>query len=417
MRRVVFNDRAAGRFRRSLGEGMRARWTRRDGSLVISVGIFALVAHAAETSGCFAGGQVRTVTPTVTRMESKMKMNLGSAGFLVVSALASGSALGQACNELVVWGVNNHGGLDNIPIAPMVAVSSNYHLSVGLDSSGQIHCWGAPDLRASVPSVKGVAQVVAGNNWGIARDVGGAVFAWGDNSKGQCNVPAGTYTDVACGDWHNVAVATDGSIRCWGDNAMGACNSPAGVFAAVGAGSWHSLAITSAGSVVGWGYDVGQLQAPVGVVFSTVVGGWKHSIGLSLEGSIHGWGVDIGGGLTQIPQSGTYTAIDCSASRGIALRDDGTVVTWGSPTGNEWPLPRGRFVAISAGGTVETGLRCACRSDLVADSTVNGADMAIVLNFWGTDGSQFPGVDIDGDGIVNGADLAAVLNAWGPCPQ
>jgi hypothetical protein len=60
---------------------------------------------------------------------------------------------------------------------------------------------------------------------------------------------------------------------------------------------------------------------------------------------------------------------------------------------------------------------CQCRADLVTDSTVNGADMAIVLNFWGTDGSQFPGVDIDGDGIVNGADLAAVLNAWGPCPQ
>jgi len=60
---------------------------------------------------------------------------------------------------------------------------------------------------------------------------------------------------------------------------------------------------------------------------------------------------------------------------------------------------------------------CQCRLDLIADSTVNAADMAIVLNFWGTNGSQFPGVDIDGDGIVGGSDLAAVLNAWGPCAQ
>ena len=417
MKRVEFDARAAGRFRRSLGEGMRARWTRRDGSLVISVGIFALVAHAAETSGCFAGGQVRAVTPTVTRMESKMKMNLGSAGFLVVSALASGSALGQACNELVVWGVNNHGGLDNIPIAPMVAVSSNYHLSVGLDSSGQIHCWGAPDLRASVPSVKGVAQVVAGNNWGIARDVGGAVFAWGDNSKGQCNVPAGTYTDVACGDWHNVAIATDGTVRCWGDNSKGACNAPSGTFTFVGAGSWHSLAITPSGSVVGWGYDFGQLVAPTDVVLTHVSGGWKHTLGLTVDGSIRGWGQDIGGVLTEIPQIGTFVAIDCSASRGLALRNDGRVVTWGSPSSVEWPVPDGRFVSISAGYTVETGIRCACSADLVIDNTVNGADMAIVLNFWGTDGTQFPGVDIDGDGTVGGSDLAAVLNAWGPCPQ
>jgi len=60
---------------------------------------------------------------------------------------------------------------------------------------------------------------------------------------------------------------------------------------------------------------------------------------------------------------------------------------------------------------------CQCVADLVVDQTVNAADMAIVLNFWGTNGSQFPGVDIDGDGIVSGSDLAAVLNAWGPCPQ
>jgi hypothetical protein len=69
------------------------------------------------------------------------------------------------------------------------------------------------------------------------------------------------------------------------------------------------------------------------------------------------------------------------------------------------------------GNIIEATCTIPCPPDLVADTVVNAADMAIVLNFWGTDGSQFPGVDIDGDGIVNGADLAAVLNAWGPCPQ
>ena len=71
------------------------------------------------------------------------------------------------------------------------------------------------------------------------------------------------------------------------------------------------------------------------------------------------------------------------------------------------------------GGNAFTSGSCAppCTADLVNDGAINAADMAIVLNFWGTDGSQFPGVDIDGDGVVDGADLAAVLNAWGPCPQ
>ena len=111
---------------------------------------------------------------------------------------------------------------------------------------------------------------------------------------------------------------------------------------------------------------------------------------------------------------------------------------------NSWPSGSGRAIQVDSGQLVVAGsVFCEsgsspitgawtdgggndfssspcvmpCAADLVSDRTVNAADMAIVLNFWGTNGSQFPGVDIDGDGIVNGSDLAAVLNAWGPCPQ
>ena len=58
-----------------------------------------------------------------------------------------------------------------------------------------------------------------------------------------------------------------------------------------------------------------------------------------------------------------------------------------------------------------------CPADIVDDGFVNGADLATVLVYWGTNGSQFPGVDIDGNAVVNGADLAAVLAAWGQCPR
>ena len=395
----------------------RSRGGGQVGRLAIFLSALAICLHAFEAGGSFSKGEVRHARRSAELMEPKMDLCRLSASFAIMSLLFASRTQAQQCDELVVWGSNNYGGLNNIPNSPMITVSSNYHLSVGLDASGQIHCWGAPDIRASIPSRKGLIQVAAGNNWGLARDMGGTIVAWGDNSKGQCVVPSGTYIDMACGDWHTVAIATDGALRCWGDNAMGACNAPAGTYISVGAGSWHSLAITPSGGVVGWGWNVGQLQPPEGLVFTKVVGGWKHSLGLAADGSIHGWGQDIGGGLTQIPQTGTYIAIDCSASRGIALRNDGRLVTWGSPTAIEQPVPEGRFSEISAGGTIETGVRCACNADLVVDQTVNAADMAIVLNFWGTNGSQFPGVDIDGDGVVNGSDLAAVLNAWGPCPQ
>ncbi len=125
-----------------------------------------------------------------------------------------------------------------------------------------------------------------------------------------------------------------------------------------------------------------------------------------------------------------YATVDfdqCAFSSGeggvasaIQAYDSVATVRLGQTSFCESPEPRlagtARFIDLG-GNSVSEFCAPLCPADLVPDNTVNGADIAIVLNFWGTDGSQFPGVDIDADGIVNGADLAAVLNAWGPCQQ
>ena len=48
-------------------------------------------------------------------------------------------------------------------------------------------------------------------------------------------------------------------------------------------------------------------------------------------------------------------------------------------------------------------------ADVNGDGVINGADLAIVLGFWGTDE---PGADINQDGIVNGADITSILGSW-----
>ncbi|MFZ9882667.1 MAG: dockerin type I domain-containing protein, partial [Phycisphaerales bacterium] len=64
----------------------------------------------------------------------------------------------------------------------------------------------------------------------------------------------------------------------------------------------------------------------------------------------------------------------------------------------------------------EQGTPCACPADIDANGAVNGIDLAIILNKWGTDGGKdYPNADQNKDGTVNAADLAAVLNGWGPC--
>jgi len=53
-----------------------------------------------------------------------------------------------------------------------------------------------------------------------------------------------------------------------------------------------------------------------------------------------------------------------------------------------------------------------CLGDLTGDSTVDGADLGILLGAWG---SADASADLNADGVVDGADLGILLGAWGPC--
>jgi hypothetical protein len=60
---------------------------------------------------------------------------------------------------------------------------------------------------------------------------------------------------------------------------------------------------------------------------------------------------------------------------------------------------------------------CQCLADLFVDGQVNGADLGVLLAFWGPVNPALPNADINKDGFVNGADLGYLLGAWGPCPN
>jgi hypothetical protein len=58
---------------------------------------------------------------------------------------------------------------------------------------------------------------------------------------------------------------------------------------------------------------------------------------------------------------------------------------------------------------------CECLADLSEDSRVDGADLAIVLAFWGNP-KVFPRADINQDGAISGGHIGEILNSWGECP-
>ena len=53
-----------------------------------------------------------------------------------------------------------------------------------------------------------------------------SIFAWGDNSAGQLDVPIGTgdVVALAAGGDHSLALQADGTIVAWGDNSSGQNN-------------------------------------------------------------------------------------------------------------------------------------------------------------------------------------------------
>jgi hypothetical protein len=64
----------------------------------------------------------------------------------------------------------------------------------------------------------------------------------------------------------------------------------------------------------------------------------------------------------------------------------------------------------------DAGTSCNCPADIDGNGDVNGIDLAIILDKWGTNGGKdYPNADIDGDGTIAGADLAEVLGNWGAC--
>jgi alpha-tubulin suppressor-like RCC1 family protein len=174
---------------------------------------------------------------------------------------------------------------------------------------------------------------------------------------------------VSAGDDHSVFLLEDGSIVTWGYNVTGQLgdgttitkNTPVQVLGlgniqAIAAGIEHGIAITHTGVIKTWGKnDEGQLGdnsilnrsspvSPSTLSNIAVIGaGYKHSFGVDNE-ETWAWGFNSHGqlghgysGASEIEPWGNRISpdikvIDGGFNHGIALKNDGTVWTWGDDT-------------------------------------------------------------------------------------
>ncbi len=192
-----------------------------------------------------------------------------------VVAVAAGNLHSQVIKDGFVysWGTNNHGELGNgtytTGAAPelvfgvggsgylsgVAAVAAGSEYAVALLSDGTVRAWGRNDQyqlgNGGTPSTSAypiqvlgaggsgylsdIVAIAAGAYHGLALSASGAVYAWGQNTKGQLGNGGTSYglpypimvaglpriVAISAGGQHSLAVAEDGTVWAWGENSSG----------------------------------------------------------------------------------------------------------------------------------------------------------------------------------------------------
>ncbi len=301
-------------------------------------------------------------------------------------------------NTVLAWGQAANGQIGNNSVTP-----SPTPIAVQQDSS---------------VVVKPIVAVSAGGFHSLALRDDGTMISWGDNFYGQLgigqsgtanskfvavNVIPLTSTDrfsaIATGTTHSLALRTDGVVVSWGDGAkkqLGSNLASSTVLnevtstsniVAIAAGIAHSLALKADGTVLAWGDDeFGQLGdnatntssfTPVAVQGATnivaIAAGGYHSLALKSDGTLLAWGSNFTGELgdgTDVDKftpvavggsnSNNIVAIAAGLNHSVALKKDGTVLTWGSDEfgqlGDGTPLEDKLTPVIISGATNIVGI-------------------------------------------------------------
>ncbi|MBI5773669.1 MAG: hypothetical protein HZA89_08000 [Verrucomicrobia bacterium] len=304
---------------------------------------------------------------------------------------------------------------------------------------GKVVGWGSymPNVPSNQTSVVNVAANIIGPPSAAVLTDNRTVLAFGDNSSGQTNVPAGLINSVAlasgvsyflalrangwveqwgqgvaqmpttlsnqgvmaisAGDVHYLALRTNGTVLIRGSPAGGGTNVPTELsnVVAIATSYKHYLALRNDGTVLAWGDNYyGQTNVPTGLkdVVAVSAGG-HHSLALRNDGTVVAWG-DNYYGQTNVPTGlSNVVAIAGGWETSLALRAGGTVVVWGDNNYNQTNVPGSvsNVSALSAGSTFTMAV-VQNRPPSATPQTNNGGpniDLTITLN----------GTDADGDAL------------------
>jgi alpha-tubulin suppressor-like RCC1 family protein len=327
-----------------------------------------------------------------------------NSGYSFSTRLCNGALYTTGSNSYGQLGIGSSGN-SNTPVAASVLTSGVSQVSGGgshcmaLKTDGSVWAWGwnnfgqlgignttDSDVPLQVSGLSNVNKIYSGSNHNMALKNDGTVWTWGYNGSGQLgnnttnnsNTPIqvtgiSNVSKIAAGRYHCLAIKNDGTLWSWGSNVYGQLGngtntqskvpiqitSLANVIA-IAAGEEQSLALKSDGTVWAWGYNnLGQLgtgnntnsNVPVQITalsgitdISTLLG--DHCIALKNDGTVYTWGYNFYGQLgnntttssnipIQVSGLNNVTDVEAGGNHCIVMKNDGSLWAWGSNVSGE----------------------------------------------------------------------------------
>ena len=305
----------------------------------------------------------------------------------------------------------------------MVAVAAGYMHSLALTDDEEVVAWG--DNSRGQLNVPGscdddIEAIAAGGYHSMALDDDGRVFAWGDNSAGQSTVPSSAKSNIraiSAGLLHSLALHKNGKVYAWGDSMFSQIYVPAGLdkVIAISAGALHSMALRNDGMVFIWGdnsFDQGTVPEAAMSGIKAIAAGYFHNLALTTEGEVIAWGQNDSG-QCNVPDEARYGVVAISAGQdhSLALKADGRLISWGGRAGktqynDSSTIPN--LSSISAGGFHSLGI-----VPEEADSNNNGIpDWWEIQNSLDPAAAIDPKIDSDRDGLTDHEEYLTGTDPW-----
>lgn len=214
-------------------------------------------------------------------------------------------------------------GLTNIVAVAAGGWFYSYPHSLALKADGGVLAWGdnAHGQAVVPPGLSNIVAIAAGDGHCLALNAQGRVIAWGrDLGENDVTLGFSNVVAIAAGD-NRGALRSDGTVVVWGDNAY-AAHATAGLSNFVAISPF--VALRDDGTLTSWGsyYRTANSISNVMQIASCPTRGLAQSTaGISFN-----WGTAA---VSPPDHATNLVAVACSRSHYLALRPDGTVVSWG----------------------------------------------------------------------------------------